>query len=332
MSRPSDSKKTDRPISRLIAALLALVVAGACSNGDDPNTILANGYVEATEIRLATKIGGTLDSFSLSEGDRTSEGAMIARIETTDLELQLVAAGAQRDLAAAELALKRAGFRDEEVAEARARAERAATELAAAERDHDRFQGLLESGSGTAKARDDALARRDMAARALEAARQRQRLLEAGFRAEEISAAQARCAAAAARIAILEQQVRDATVTCPVAGVVTATLAEPGELVAPGSTLALITDLDDAWLTAYVAEPDLGRIRLGQEAEVITDGGEVRIGHLSFISQMAEFTPKNVQTSEERVKLVYKIKIGLANADGMFKPGMPATARLPGNQ
>jgi HlyD family secretion protein len=90
----------------------------------------------------------------------------------------------------------------------------------------------------------------------------------------------------------------------------------------------VVTDLADAWLTVYVTEPDLGRLRLGQHAEVRTDDGQTRGGTLSFIASQAEFTPKNVQTRDERVKLVYKVKVGLDNADGLFKPGMPAEARL----
>ena len=109
----------------------------------------------------------------------------------------------------------------------------------------------------------------------------------------------------------------------------TSKLTEPGELAARGTGLVIVTDLSDAWLNVYVTEPDLGRIRLGQEAEVRTDDGQVRKGHVSFIASRAEFTPKNVQTRDERVKLVYRIKVALENADGLFKPGMPSTARLP---
>jgi len=90
----------------------------------------------------------------------------------------------------------------------------------------------------------------------------------------------------------------------------------------------VVTDLPNAWLNAYVAEPDLARLRLGQEAEVTTDDGQSRKGRVSFVASRAEFTPKNVQTRDERVKLVYRIKVALENADGLFKPGMPATAHL----
>jgi HlyD family secretion protein len=122
--------------------------------------------------------------------------------------------------------------------------------------------------------------------------------------------------------------VKDAVITSPTDGIVTEKLAEAGELATRGQPLLVITDVARAWLTVYLPEPDLGAIRIGQEAEVRTDAGETRQGHVTFVSAQAEFTPKNVQTRDERVKLVFKVKIGLDNADGLFKPGMPAEARL----
>jgi HlyD family secretion protein len=305
-----------------------LYAAVGCGNGADPGIIEANGYVEATEVRLSTKLGGTLVMLALEEGDAVETGAEVARVDSVDLELQLASARAGRALAEAELRLKRNGYQKEDIAVARAELGRAEADLAAARRDLDRFQGLLESGSGTEKVRDDALTRRDISARAAEAAGQRLAKLEAGFRGEEIQAAEARLASAEAAIAILEQQISDAAVTSPVSGVVTESLAEQGELVSPGTVLAVVTDLSDSWLTAYVAETDLGRIRLGQQAEVLTDDGQQRQGTVSWINPRAEFTPKNVQTRDERVKLVYRIKMRLDNTDRLFKPGMPARARL----
>lgn len=313
---------------RFAFCLACLLAAAGCGNGADPGVIEANGYVEATEVRLSTKLGGTLVMLALEEGDTVEAGAEVARVDSVDLELQLASARAGRALVEAELRLKRNGYQKEDIAVARAELGRAEAELAAAQRDLDRFQGLLESGSGTEKVRDDALARRDISARAAEAAGQRLAKLEAGYRREEIQAAEARLASAEAAIAILEQQISDAAVTSPVSGVVTESLAEQGELVSPGTVLAVVTDLSDTWLTAYVAETDLGRIRLGQQAEVITDDGQQRKGTVSWINPRAEFTPKNVQTRDERVKLVYRIKVRLDNADGLFKPGMPSRARL----
>ncbi|MFQ5791556.1 MAG: HlyD family secretion protein, partial [Acidobacteriota bacterium] len=315
----------------LLAALLGAGVlphTAGCRGERDGAVIRASGHVEATEVRISAKIGGTLEWLPMEEGDWVELGQEIARIDTVDLMLVLEAARAERDLAAADLRLRRAGYRQEEIAEATASVASAEAELEAAERDLQRFQGLLDTGSGTEKSRDDALTRRDLAARNLEASRERLHKLRAGYRKEEVEGAAARVAAAEARIAQIEQQIRDATVASPVAGVVTEKLVEQGELLPPGTALVVVTDLADAWLTAYLGERDLGRIRLGQAVEVVTDDGQTRQGRLTFIDARAEFTPKNVQTRDERVKLVYRIKISLDNADGLFKPGMPAEAVL----
>jgi HlyD family secretion protein len=222
-------------------------------------------------------------------------GQELAAIETTDITLALLQARAEREQAAAELRLRRAGSRKEDIAELEDQIKGVEADLAGAQRDLERMQALLDRGSGTTKARDDASTRRDVLA---------------------------------ARLAQLEQQVQDARVKSPLDGVVTEKIAEAGEILQAGSPLVVVTDLKSPWLTVYVAGPDLGRIRLGQDAEVVTDDGQTRSGTLTFIASQAEFTPKNVQTRDERVKLVYKVKIGLDNGDGLFKPGMPAEARL----
>ncbi len=311
-----------------LALALAALGGAACREGDDPNLIVASGHVEATEVLVSTKVAGHVETLSVDEGHVVAEGQELARIDTTETRLALDAARAERALADAELRLRLAGSRVEDVSEARAQVARAEVDLDGAQKDLDRMEGLLAAGSGTTKARDDARTRRDAAVAALDAARQRLRRLEAGFRAEEKDAARARLAAAEARIAQLEQQLEDALVRSPVAGVVTAKLAERGELAARGTGIVVVTDLPNAWLNAYVAGPDLARIRLGQAAEVVTDDGQARKGRVSYVASRAEFTPKNVQTRDERVKLVYRVKVALENADGLFKPGMPATARL----
>jgi HlyD family secretion protein len=252
----------------------------------------------------------------------------VARLDPTEVRLALAVAQAEREGAAAELALRRSGARKEEIAEGLAQVAAAQAELDAAAKDFDRMQQLLDSGSGTPKARDDARGRRDVAQGRLEAARQRLAALRAGFRREEIEAARSRLSAADARLAQLEETEGDTVVTSPVAGVLTEKVAEEGEQVGPGETLAVITDLANAWLTVYVGELDLGGLRLGQAVVVVTDDGQTRPGRVTFIASEAEFTPKNVQTRDERVKLVYRVKVGLDNQDGFYKPGMPAEVRL----
>ena len=308
--------------------VLALLAAAACGDGKEEDVIAASGHVEATEVRLSSKVAGHVEAISVQEGDRVAAGQEIARIDTTDARLALEAARADRAQADAQRRLQVAGSRKEDIAEAEAQAERARADLRGAGEDLDRMERLLASGSGTDKARDDARTRRDIAAATLEAALERLRKLRAGSRPEEIDAAVARVAAADARIAQLEQQIADAVVKSPVEGVVTEKLAETGELVTRGTGLVVVTELARPWLNIYLAEPDLGRIRLGQEAEVATDAGQRRTGRVTFISPQAEFTPKNVQTPDERAKLVFRVKVSLDNADGLFKPGMPAEARL----
>jgi HlyD family secretion protein len=315
--------------SRFAAVLAVVVSAGtACKGKQNPNEITASGHVEATQVRVAAKTPGTLSTLSVDEGDRVTAGQALAEVDTVDIVLALAAARAERAQADAELRLRTAGTRREDIAEAKAQVARAAADVDGAEKDLARMEGLLAAGSGTPKSRDDARVRRDGAVASLAAARERSRKADAGARPEEIDAARARLAATDARIAQLDQQVKDASIASPVAGVVTEKVAEQGELLARGSAVVVVTDLADAWLTVYVAEPDLGRIRIGQAAEVRTDDGQTRQGKITFIASQAEFTPKNVQTRDERVKLVFKVKVGLPNEDGLFKPGMPAEARL----
>ncbi len=311
----------------LAAATLALTTAG-CHRGADNGVIVASGHVEATEVTVSTKVPGHLERLAVDEGTVVQAGQEIARIDTTDTRLALQAARAELAAAQADLRLRKNGSRIEDIREAEAQVARSRADLQGAQEDLDRMEGLLATGSGTTKARDDARTRRDVAKAALDAAGERERRLKAGSRPEEIDAAQARVAAAEAQIAQLEQQLKDALITSPVAGVVTEKLAEAGELLARGTGIVVVTDLPNAWLNAYVSEPDLARLRLGQDAEVVTDDGQSRHGRLSFLAKVAEFTPKNVQTRDERVKLVFRIKVALDNGDGLFKPGMPATARL----
>jgi HlyD family secretion protein len=314
----------------LFTAALTLVALVGC-RGDakkDPNLLTASGHVEATDVRLATKVAGRLQDFGLQEGDAVTNGQVLARIDTTDIALTLAQARAERQQSAADLQLRRAGSRKEDISAGAAQVSQAEADLAGSQKDLDRMQGLLDRGSGTPKSRDDARTRRDMAAARLKGTRDTLAKLKNGSRPEEIASASARVGISDARIAQLDQQIKDATVISPTTGVVTEKIAQAGELLQAGSPLCVVTDLADAWLTVYVGEPDLGRIRIGQEADVVTDDGQSRKGHITFIAAQAEFTPKNVQTRDERVKLVYKVKVGLDNKDGLFKPGMPAEARF----
>ncbi len=154
--------------------------------------------------------------------------------------------------------------------------------------------------------------------------------LKAGSRREEIDAARARVAAVDAQIATLEKSKADATVTAPIDGIVTERLLDSGEMAAPRAPIAVLTDLDHAWAEVFVDEPMIPRIKLGQAATVFTDaGGPGLPGKVSYIASKAEFTPRNVQTAEDRSKLVFRVRIAVDNRQGILKQGMPVEAEIP---
>jgi HlyD family secretion protein len=326
-----------------VVVALAAATAMRCRGQASPGASRASGYVEATEVRVAPEVGGRILEIAVREGDRVSTGAIIARLDDTDTAITLRRAQADRDQAVAQLRLLQAGARSEDVRQASAQLESAQADVKAAEAelqsaraDLVRFEALLASNAGSRKQRDDAATRVAVSEARVNAARERARAasealarLKAGARVEEISAARARVAAAEAHIASLMENQKDATLTSPVSGFVTAKLADAGEVVARGTPIVTITDLDHAWANVYVDEPLVPQLKLGQPVTLATDGGQRVPGTITFISPKAEFTPRNVQTAEERTKLVFRIKVTTDNRDGVLKPGMPVEAEIP---
>ena len=320
----------------LCRAGVCLLAAAASACGDSPpsDRVRVSGQVEATEVQVAALVGGRLLELTPDEGDRVASGELVARLDATDTELALARARAERDQADAQLRLLRAGARVEDIRQADAQlataqsdARAADAEVAVADIDASRYEALLESKAGTQK-------QRDVAARSGEdrvrAARENLARLRAGARPEEIDAARARVAAADAQIATLQKAITDAVVTAPVAGTVTERLVDVGELVQPRSPILIVTNLDEVWANVYVDEPTIPRLRIGQQVTLFTDaGGPGILGVVSYISPTAEFTPRNVQTAEDRSKLVYRVKVTADNKDGVLKAGMPVEAELP---
>jgi len=328
-------------------AALALCAAGlalpGCRDTPPADRVRVSGYVEATEIRVAPEVGGRLLDLKAAEGDRVKTGDIVAQLDTADITLALRRAAAERQGADAQLRLLLAGARQEDIRQAeaqRAAAEAdvsaARQELASAERDLKRFEDLLASNSGAQKPRDDAATRRNVANDRIRAGEERARAaaeavarLKSGARREEIDAARARLAGVDAQIATLEKAMNDATVRAPASGMVTQKLADKGELIAPRAPLLVIADLDHVWANVYVDEPLVPRVTLGQAATVFTDAGGPGIeGTITFISPKAEFTPRNVQTAEERSKLVFRVKVTVNNEKGVLKQGMPVEAEI----
>jgi HlyD family secretion protein len=279
------------------------------------------------------------------------------RVWTTDL------AARKAELAAAEARLREleTGSRPQEIEEAAAAVAAARAEAARAAKDWERAQALHQQDD-ISTAQFDQYRMRHQAARAvLRQAEQRHALVREGPRQEVIAAARSQVeraraalalaeaqglelkrreqevqarrsevARARAQTAVLDSQIDDTRVVSPVNGVVLVKSADPGEVVAAGTTIATVGDLDRPWLRGYIGERDLGRVKLGQRVRVTTDSypGKVYEGVISFIASEAEFTPKQIQTPEERVKLVYRVKVDIPNPRHELKSNMPADAEI----
>ena len=330
-------------MNKPLAVIAGAVVIAACAEPPPSNELRVSGHVEATEVRVAAEVGGRLVALTVAEGDRLQAGDIVARVDTRDVELEIGRAEAEREAAEAQVRLLEAGARPEDVRQAQAQidsleAEIAAidAELVAATADRERFESLLAADAGSRKQRDDAAARVNVLQERTRALREQVRAaeqvvarLESGARTEEIDAARARVAVVDAQIAVLRKRIDDATVVAPAGGIVTQTLVEQGEIVAPAMPLFVVTDIDRAWANLFVPEPAVPRLTIGQTAVVFTDAGGAGLpGTVTFVSPQAEFTPRNVQTSEERSMLVYRIKVAVDNREGVLKPGMPVDASL----
>lgn len=310
-------------------ATLALVAVFSCSRGKDE--LSASGTIEATEVKVSSSVQGRLVETEATEGAVIAAGDALAKIDPEYYRLQAGLAKAGVELARAQLDLLERGARSEDLAQAEAALASADESLALARSDATRMRELEASGSATRRQREDAEARLSSATAAREAADQNLKKLQALARPEEIRAAEARVEQAKWNADIADKALADCEINAPVSGILTARLAEVGELAGAGTGIALISDLSRLSLKIYLPETEIGRISLGAKAEVSVDSfpGRIFPGEISYISPRAEFTPKNVQTKDERAKLVYAVKIELGDGEGALKPGMPADARFP---
>ena len=310
----------------------------------------------------AGRLVARLDDTDLSDDVRMRE----AELSEADAALRELTAGSRpQEVARAEAELRRAeaqladllaGARPQEIASARAVVERARADAEKARKDHERTEALLarqlippQENDAARAASEVAAARRkeaeealaltlsgprvdqvDQARAAVAAARESLSLVKEGARKEAIDQARARRKQAREGLALARTRLSYAAVSSPLTGTVLSRNAEPGEYVAAGTPVVTIADLREVWLRGYIAETDLGRIKAGQRAVVTADSypGKMYEGRITFISPEAEFTPKSVQTQQERVKLVYRIKVTVSNPATELKPGMPADARI----
>jgi HlyD family secretion protein len=380
----------------LIGAVVVAAAAGYFYRTLKPkpkNRIVISGNIELTEVNIAFKTAGKLLERTVDEGDPVKKNQVLARLDRDQLVAQrereaAALALAQAQLAQARIALqwqketlagdvdqRRAelaaaearlselenGSRPQEKADAEAAVENAQAEVDRAKRDWDRAQVLYKNDDISTAQYDQYRSRWESAQAMLKSAKERQALVQAGPRAEQIQAqaAQLERARAAlktaeasaletkrreqeiaarladierskATLALIDSQLADTVASSPVDGVVLVKAADVGEVLAPGTTVLTVGDIHHPWLRGYINETDLGKVKLGSVARVTTDSypGKVYEGRVTFISSEAEFTPKQIQTPQERVKLVYRVKIEIDNPKQELKMNMPADAEI----
>jgi HlyD family secretion protein len=325
-----DRRRIVIPIVALGAIALALKLTVFADDGAN-GALAASGTVEATDAELGFQLPGRIEAILVREGDRVTAGQELARLDHAELDARRQQAQAQLAAAHAVLSELTAGARSEEVAQAR-EALRAATErYADARRDRDRTQRLFEGGAISQEVSDKARLALEVATSQRDQAQQQVQLVETGPRHERIDAQRAVVAQAEAAVRQIDAALANAVIRAPFAGVVTVKDREPGETVGAGAPVLTVMNLEDRWVRIYIREDRVGAVHLGQEAVITADTypGKTYRGTVAFIASQAEFTPRNVQTTEERVKLVYAVKVRITQ-DSTYdlKPGIPADVRL----
>ncbi|WP_426344384.1 HlyD family efflux transporter periplasmic adaptor subunit [Pseudoduganella sp. R-32] len=319
----------------------AIVAAAAIAAGawywsrPAPNDkeLVLYGNVDLRQVALAFPSSERIARVLVEEGQKVRPGQVLAELDTRGLRLRLAEAEAQAAAQQQALARLKAGTRSEELAQARARTGAAQAEADLARQQLERVLAVQQDSNGRAVSQQDvdaARARAKSAQAALEQARQAQELAQHGPRREDIAQAQAQLDAANAAVALLQYQLGEASLKAPVDAVVRARLMEAGDMASPQRPVYTLAIADPKWVRTYVREADLGRVRPGVAASISIDSqpGKALAGKVGYISSVAEFTPKSVQTEELRTALVYEVRVLADDKADVLRMGMPATVRI----
>lgn len=316
----------------LVLALLAVFAWWYLRSPDEVDgEIRASGTVEATESRLGFQMAGRIQSVEVREGDHVAEGAVLARLDRRELEAQVASLEAAVDQARARLAELEKGARPQEVARAEAAVRAARERVQDLRRDADRARRLFEGGAVSRESMEKAETAVQVAEATLEEALEGLDLVREGPRSEQIDAHRAGLRQTEATRARARARLDDAVIIAPMDAVVALRHREPGESAAPGGTVVTLRDLEDRWVRIFVAGDVIGRVHLGQRARIRGDTHPDRVysGEVFFIGSEAEFTPRNVQTAEERVRLVYPVRVRITDDPEVdLKPGLPVDVVL----
>ncbi|MBC8947818.1 secretion protein HlyD [Xenorhabdus sp. TS4] len=317
-------------------ALLALIVVISAIVGiyyyqeQNSRELTLYGNVDVRTVNLSFRVAGKLADLQVDEGDAITVNQTLGRLDDTPFINALNQAKAARDVAKANLAKAEAGYRSEEIAQVRAEVKQKESAFHFADSFLKRQQGLWQSKTISDNDLENARTGRNQALAAYQAAKDKLRQFETGYRIEEIAAAKAQLTQAEATVAQAELNLKDTQLTSPSAGMILTRAIEPGTMLAAGNTVFTLSLTNPVWIRAYIDEPHLNQATAGREVLIYTDGrkNQPYHGKIGFVSPTAEFTPKNVETPDLRTDLVYRLRIIVLNPDKGLKQGMPVTLRF----
>lgn len=310
--------------------LVLIILISGCGNSHENNSITASGTIESVNITISSKTSGTITKLNFREGDRIKKGDLLAEIGHDLLDIQLRQAEAGVELAYAQLKLLRSGARKEDIKQSEDLLKQAKINLELAKLDKERATELYKQDAATKKLYDDAIGRYDLSLTQYNSAKENLSKVRSIIRPEEIESAEANLKKAVSGVDLLKQYIEDCSIYAPADGFVSKKFVEEGETTVPGASLLRLSNLETVNLVIYISETELSKVKLGQDAEIKIDAFKDKTynGKIIFISPEAEFTPKNIQTPEERTKLVFAVKIEIPNPQFELKPGLPADAKI----
>lgn len=321
---------------RIIVIGAVIVIAAAVfltyrfGNRGEDGVMLLSGNVEVTETNVGFKIPGRVIELRVDEGYRVKTGDVLAGLDNAELAGVVSQNRAALKEATERLSELKAGSRFQEIGQAKANVNSQEAELIKVKKDYERAEMLYKNGAISASQFDTAKSAYDNRVALHKNALETLSLVKEGPRKEEIRMAGHRVEQAKAALKISEERFGDTVIYAPSPGVILRKNVEVGETVAQGTPVVTMGDLSSPWIKVYVREDRLGLVKLGQKAKITVDTYRDKFyeGTVTYISSEAEFTPKSVQTQEERVKLVFGVKVRVKNENDELKPGMPADVRI----
>lgn len=320
-----------------ILGLVLLVAIGAAvwwylsdSETATSTNLVLYGNVDIRETDLAFNNNEHIHQILVQEGDKVTKGQLLATLHRSRHEAEMRAAAARVKAREAALARLVAGSRPEEIRQAKANVAAAQARLADARATYDRTRDLSRRQAASAQAFDDAQAALNTASANLKVAEAALALAEQGPRAEDIEEARAMLMADKAQLELSKEILADTELFAPNDGIIRNRILEPGDMVSPQTPVLTLALNDPVWVRAYAPETALGKLVLGTSAKVTTDSfpDKSYTGWVGYVSPTAEFTPKNVETTELRTRLVYQVRVFVCNPAGELRLGMPATVTI----